>query len=218
MSTLSTFHLFPQLPGEIRLKVWALALAEPREITVGFEKGILDSEKRRSSEKRFAKWFTSPTPPPALLHLNQEARVEALAIYAPMFKTKDSERYIYINFGQDTLRCSDSLLQYIGKEERNAVERLVLDVKDTQYFGHFNMDHIIQMKKLVDLVLETGNTYVPSWDSPTRYLTTIANDFEDAQYKDPGWETPTVRILKRDTKELLKTIPGGALLSGWKIG
>jgi hypothetical protein len=88
-------------------------------------------------ERRFAKAFTSKTPPPALLHVYRESRFESLSAYHPHFKTDASPIYIYMPFSQDTSRCADNILEYIGDEEVRSIWRLTLEVGTQSILGIF---------------------------------------------------------------------------------
>jgi hypothetical protein len=107
---------------------------------------IVCHREKLDRERRFAKAFTSITPPHALLHVNRESQFEALSRYTPFFKTEKTEIYTYVSFAQDTIRCTDSVLEYMPPHEVRHVERLVLEVRDAEYFGHFNMDIVKKME------------------------------------------------------------------------
>lgn len=203
MSTLTTFHLFPTLPSEIRIKVWNLALSLPRVVTVSCEK------ERLNRTRRFAKSFISQTAVPALLHTCRESRLEGFLTYVPMFKTDTSPNYTYISFEHDTIQCEDNILEYIGGEEVERLQRMILEVKDAAYFGHFHMDVLMRMGKLKELDLLVQEEVI-SWNRERRYVDGLISDFEQARNKDPGWECPRVRILDRNTGKELSVIPGGA--------
>jgi hypothetical protein len=210
MSTLSSFELFLTLPFELRLKIWDLALSSPRMVTISCEREKLDRERR------FAKAFMSKTPPPALLHVCRESRFEALSTYTPQFKTETSPIYTYMCFEQDTIRCPDSILEYMGEDEVKSVTRMTLEVHDTEYFGHFHMDLVTRMGKLKELSLLTQKRHRPNWSRGE--LEILTGDFKEARYTDPGWDCPRVRIMNRQTGEELSVIEGGALIPGWKAG
>src|ERR1700761_3580389 len=147
MSTLTTFHLFPMLPSELRIKVWNLALSLPRVVTVSCKR------ERLYGTRRFAKSFVSQTAVTALLHTCRESRLEGFLTYIPTFKTDTSPVYTYISFEHDTIRCTDSILEYIGEEEAQRVQKMIIEVKDAAYFGHFHMDDLARMRRLRELDL-----------------------------------------------------------------
>ncbi|KAG0648673.1 hypothetical protein D0Z07_4629 [Hyphodiscus hymeniophilus] len=110
------FTLFRRLPVELRTLIWRLASSEPRNLVVF---GHLDinfhvvRQPSRDETHLFA--YRSTTPPPAILHVNREARVEALQIYKLDFgvefnlSNKNRSLFfcappkIYINWAADTL-------------------------------------------------------------------------------------------------------------------
>jgi hypothetical protein len=234
----TTFPLFPQLPSELRLKIWSLALSSPRTVTISCKKDTLNTGGR------YASAFTTTTPPPAPLHTCREARYEGLTIYKPYFTVPSSEQwtryegpsvfkpyinstksttsdiYTYLNFDLDTVRCADNVLEYIGKLEINGIRRLVLEVRDVAYFGHFCMDVLKSMSKLKELGLWTqeGNTYSWSRGGQVQLYETLERDFMETRYGDPGWECPRVRIVNINSGEEMAIIEGGALIPGWKYG
>lgn len=87
---LTSFHLFPQLYPELRLKIWHMALdLGPRVVTIHYEPTTHS--------------FRSPTPPPALLHTNRESRHEAKRAYPLLFGTASSPSNIPFHPTNDTL-------------------------------------------------------------------------------------------------------------------
>jgi len=210
-SPLTEFHLFPQLPGELRLKIWKLALSTPRVVDIDCTKQSVEGERR------WVERFYSSTPQPALLHACQESRFEALSTntYLPAFTTKHSPNVIYVSFDQDTIQCSDSMLPYIAKTEAIAIQRMILDVRDAAYFGHFHMDTVKTMTNLTHLELLMSQPLVQSWEPAEKFL---VRDFQRERFDSPGWNSPTVRIVDRITKEELAVVHGGALVPGWQEG
>jgi hypothetical protein len=82
----TSFHLFPLLAPELRLKVWQAACT-PRILPIIYTNLT----------------FTSTTPPPTLLSVSREARNEAQHIYKLSFATSTSPATIYFNPYLDTL-------------------------------------------------------------------------------------------------------------------
>jgi hypothetical protein len=211
MSTLTSFHLFPMLPSELRIKVWNLALSLPRVVTVSCER------ERLSLTRRFAKAFISQTAVPALLHTCRESRLEGFLTYKPMFKTDTSPIYTYVSLKHDTIQCADTMLEYLGEEEAEHLQRMILEVKDAAYFGHFHMDVLMRMRKLRELDLLVQQEVI-GWNRGRRYLDILIGDFEQARIEDPAWECPRVRIVDRNTGKELSVIPGGAAPPEWMEG
>ena len=85
---------------------------------------------------------------------------------------------------------------------------MILDVKDTAYFAHFNIDILRQMQlnlKEVELVAERGEAY--SWNRGRRLVETLAGDIKMAMEMDPEWDyLPNVKIVDARTAELVHSI------------
>ncbi|KAK5660970.1 hypothetical protein OQA88_12345 [Cercophora sp. LCS_1] len=112
-SHLTTFHLFPFLPPELRLEIWS-CLLQPRIVLAA----LLDS--RTSSTKSQSLFSNRPSLPriPILLHINRETRALALRHYELTFAWKLPPRLaspeagalpssgparVWFNFGKDGL-------------------------------------------------------------------------------------------------------------------
>ena len=162
----TSFTLFSELPGEIRLKIWSFAISVPRTITITSDR---PPYKRGAAEP--VQTFQANVPNPAILYVCAESRHEALAVYKPCFKTyrtRDDHflptgRHLYVSFEQDTFHLEDTLLVFLGDSEVKEMQTIVLSVKDCGYFGHFNMDIIKTMKSLkkLDMWGDKGVKY--SW-------------------------------------------------------
>jgi len=116
------------------------------------------------------------------------------------------------------IRCAASVLEYLGKEEVESMRKMVLEVGDGAYFGHFHMDTIRRMGKLEEMKLLT-KPLVYTWDrAGDIVLQRLRADFEGARFEDPGWRCPRVRIVNMATGEESNLIKGGPLVEGWTIG
>lgn len=110
-------------------------------------------------------------------------------------------------------------MEYFGPVlQECGVERLLLDVADAGYFGHFNIEHIGKMEQLKDLTLYIIPGAVSSWDSEGRDVATILRDFDRHKAYNPGWECPLVRVVHQNTGAEIKTIESGASIPGWVQG
>ena len=165
LSDSPVFHQFGELPGELRLKIWAFANSVPRTITITCIRPSL-----QLGSKRRDYCFRPDIPSPGTLHACQESRHEALSVYTPAFRTP-RENYlpmlsvIYVSFSHDTIRVEDTLLTALAlpseRLEAHGIQSLILDVKDSGYFGHFNMDIVREMPNLKDLVM-----WADKWQGP----------------------------------------------------
>lgn len=148
-----------------------------------------------------------------------------------MFIREPSPRATYVNFDYDTIKCAASVLEYMGKEEIKGVKRMVLEVGDAAYFGHFHMETITRMERLKELTLEAKEGESYGWNTGRntrlsyalgtmeRVVHGLNNDFEGARHQDLGWRCPRVTIVRADNGEKLKVLDCfGPLLEGWKEG
>lgn len=95
-----TFTLFPNLPTEIKRKIYRHMMPGPRSVHLTFR-------------KHNTNFLKSSTPIPVLLHLNRDARSEALKTYQLYFGTSKNPSKVYFNPKIDTL--------YFGLVERFAI-------------------------------------------------------------------------------------------------
>jgi len=161
-----TFLLFPELPGEIRLKIWSYAISVSRTVTI-----TSDRPPFKRGGVQAVQTFQADVPAPATLYVCAESRHEALAVYRPCFKTyraRDDHflptgRHLYVSFEQDTFKFEDTLLVYLGRSELQSMQKIILSVKDCGYFGHFNMDIVKTMKELKCLDLWGDKGVIYSW-------------------------------------------------------
>jgi hypothetical protein len=90
----TTFHRFSQLPFELRVMVWDLCFPSTRIIEITYPPFPLP-------------YLRSRTPPPVLLHVNQESRAMALSRYSLLklnpVGSLGAEEYIPIDYRVDTL-------------------------------------------------------------------------------------------------------------------
>jgi hypothetical protein len=90
----NVFHYFPQLPPELRRKIWYHALPGPRVVSFDFVHRSRDSMPH----------FETNHGPPTLLHVCNESREVALESYDLAFQPKGSSRpAFYFAFKRDTL-------------------------------------------------------------------------------------------------------------------
>ncbi|KAG9253945.1 uncharacterized protein F5Z01DRAFT_674821 [Emericellopsis atlantica] len=80
------FHLFSQLPPEIRLRIWSLNLPQTsRLIPINANTPSSPSNSKQSSPSRGASGCTTTIPVPPNLHVCSESRLHALQTFTPSF-------------------------------------------------------------------------------------------------------------------------------------
>lgn len=191
----TSFHLFSRLPTELRLKIWFFALNDiHRVVEIKCNKGI------GPRNRRYVKSFVSSTPAPALMNVNQESRSEALAIYQPYFKTKLCSTGIYIAFDRDIIAFHDGVINYLDEPELQAIQSMILELRDYAYFGHYNIDTLRSMRKLktLELRVETGQLF--SYDHGDNMLA-LANQLREEEELHPELGMPPIRIVSKQTGE-----------------
>lgn len=107
------------------------------------------------------------------------------------------------------------MLAYLADTELLAIRKLMLDVYDCAYFGHFNMDIVKSMKSLekVDMWADRGDTY--SWNYGDTYMKYLTKAFNETKELDPGWECPEVTVTCMENGLKVDTIAAGAKIPGW---
>ncbi|KAI1345814.1 hypothetical protein F5Y01DRAFT_45276 [Xylaria sp. FL0043] len=128
-----TFHPFPNLPAEIRFQIWALA-ASPRILHIR----RTPSTKWPKPETTFA--YSSPNPPPAVMHVCREARQNAPYRKAFLTFAITETRYIWVNFQKDMICVPDDQVTPLAPHYAD-IERLRLTaepyVEDHSFLDYF---------------------------------------------------------------------------------
>jgi hypothetical protein len=83
------FPRFPELPTEIRLKIWESCLPDPRALEVDYGDR--------------SEFLRCKYPPPIALQICRESRAEALKHYELVFDSRPNARRIYFDFSRDGL-------------------------------------------------------------------------------------------------------------------
>ncbi|KAI2608589.1 uncharacterized protein GGS25DRAFT_284074 [Hypoxylon fragiforme] len=112
----TTFTKFGELPPELRIKIWQEAMPGPRTVVIkspyarqqhipkSLEEAILETHDQEET------WY-STTQIPALLHINAEARHEALKHYKLSLGVGKGQPRIYVDFRRDTIFFGNSELK-----------------------------------------------------------------------------------------------------------
>ncbi|KAI1327718.1 hypothetical protein F5Y16DRAFT_370780 [Xylariaceae sp. FL0255] len=118
---MASFTKFNDLPPELRIKIWQHAMPDARTVIIkspftrqksvptSLEEGLLQESNDSSSEET---WH-SATQIPSLLHVNAEARYEALKHYTLSFGVgeKSQSARVYVDFARDTIFFGNPELQ-----------------------------------------------------------------------------------------------------------
>ncbi|KAH8586284.1 hypothetical protein B0O99DRAFT_678881 [Bisporella sp. PMI_857] len=150
---LSQFTCFPELPTELRLKIWGFAACHPRSINIwssDFGKKIgIPLRANEDDETDFVIWkLCSKTAPPTILSVCSESRTEALKYYRLEFGTEfkfadftfTTHPRIYVNFEVDRICFLESFDNETSRSSKNFFNRcltngtkyLALNIKSFQ--------------------------------------------------------------------------------------
>jgi hypothetical protein len=99
----TTFTRFPQLPAELRLKIWLDVLPKPRTIhlvrDIDFTSISPSPGRRRSVDSHCVATFPCPRTISSLLHACRESRHEVLSRYQMLFTPKSADdRFFRIHY------------------------------------------------------------------------------------------------------------------------
>lgn len=181
-----SFTFFGKLPSELRVKIWGYAHPGPRVVEVN-ERDRLASYSHLFPYADISGEFTSTMNnctkrPPALLHVNQESRYEALKDYELVPANEllglcgsDAKTKIYFNFDLDTVYISKATFfqfktLFDGQHEDNAARRikhLAIDsiaVSSGNHGGFLNYRGICLSLKTLETLTFVRNWTI--WNSP----------------------------------------------------
>ncbi|KAI0881067.1 uncharacterized protein GGS22DRAFT_173262 [Annulohypoxylon maeteangense] len=112
----TTFPKFNELPPELRIKIFQYAMPDPRTVVVKSPHSR-QAQTPRSLEEAMSgqhnhegTWY-STAQIPALLHVNAEARYEALKHYKLSLGVGNAQPRIYVDFSRDTVFFGNSELK-----------------------------------------------------------------------------------------------------------
>ncbi|KAI1476344.1 hypothetical protein F4774DRAFT_420856 [Daldinia eschscholtzii] len=177
MSDQASFTYFSLLPTELRLQIWRHTCHQ-RVVEV-----LYDSQNDRC---------TSSTAPPAVLHVCQESRFEALGIYRRSFGTKSHEPRIYFCPDLDVLYLPRP--PFMGYDDAlRSFTQLVSGIEDTVNLA---LDYV---KPDIRRPWETYNKYalMQSFPKVKEVDLVLGNDSpaEEHGHEDIGLVDPTGDIL-----------------------
>ena len=130
-STTKEFALFRELAVELRLKIWDLALPEPRVITIEIQhNNSVDEDPYRLGGLANNKYVLVNSPkPPVHIQVNCEARFQALKTYHLAFHSGIlGNKPKYFNFSKDTLHIKNLFNIW----ERHYLPKCIQDLEKVQ--------------------------------------------------------------------------------------
>ncbi|KAI1178485.1 hypothetical protein F4777DRAFT_97615 [Nemania sp. FL0916] len=133
----TSFTKFGELPPELRVKIWQFAMPEARTVIIRSPHtqqthtptSLDDVLSQTLGDERT---WQSTTQIPALLHVNAEARYEALKHYSLSLGVGKAQPRVYIDFNRDTLFFGDTELKpecselWAETKDLNRVQRLAV--------------------------------------------------------------------------------------------
>lgn len=123
----STFHRFPALPPELRLRIWHFAVHIPHVFTLQTPK--CDPIRLAGAKSIHASPISRP-----LLLVSVEARKAARSKYLPGFYDESARKIVWINPKVDTLYLNGISVYLFGKYEiAKHVERLAFAIEDWEW-------------------------------------------------------------------------------------
>ncbi|KAI1449953.1 hypothetical protein F5Y02DRAFT_167654 [Annulohypoxylon stygium] len=112
----TTFPKFNELPPELRIKIFQYAMPDSRTVVIKSPHSKQRQTARSLEEAMYEQhdqeetWY-STTQIPALLHVNAEARYEALKHYKLSLGVGNAQPRIYVDFSRDTVFFGNSELK-----------------------------------------------------------------------------------------------------------
>lgn len=128
----TSFHLFPHLPKELRLKIYGHILTIPHARILWVTTKCIPGSKITSK-------FTSSSPPPTLLSVCSESREEALRFCSLSFHSPLYNGHIYLNpftdlvyFGKEAIRTRGGFADdiYVDETTISKIRYLAIDLDD----------------------------------------------------------------------------------------
>lgn len=137
---------FNSVPTELRLLIWSFTV-EPRIVEV-----CLDSPSctRKSS------------PSPAIMSVCHESRLIGEQYYEKM---TGPTRYVWVNYGVDTISFGRCLIDLIGVDQAKRVKRLQLERQNNEFWFHFESKHLRLYRNLIETHLICTDQLVDWYDA-----------------------------------------------------
>ncbi|ORY71089.1 uncharacterized protein BCR38DRAFT_3433 [Pseudomassariella vexata] len=214
-----TFDRFRQLPPELRIKIWQHAMPPARTIVVKPPRQqetptSIDEALVQSQDDTEQTW-RSNAQIPALLHVNAEARHEALKHYKLSLAVGKAQPQIYVDFIRDTLffgtselnpQCSDL---WASTHDLDKVQRLAVIPEGAYRVLRWKKVDLNALQKMI-FVSETEGMHLGSnpelvEDTPQEEVKEIVEHIEaEAQKKtlDKDVDMPIKKRMKAAREEL----------------
>lgn len=183
---IDTFHLFPQLPSELRSQIWRLAASEPRHIRL-----------QTNRDNPLIQYLIPSLPPPAILHTCQESRTEAQAYYTKAFSVANAPQFIWTNFNVDTIEVENIYQAYnLGETDIVQIQRLAIPMVDSEYCVRNMLYAIEGMIRLEEVVILTHRV-IFDWDP--KNLDKFPVELEKWHADFPSLKIPRIVLREAET-------------------
>ncbi|KAK1994774.1 hypothetical protein LX36DRAFT_660262 [Colletotrichum falcatum] len=143
------FHLFPELPFELRIRIWELT-REPRVLRVE-ARAELDKHRRRPLDYTLL-YCASPEPVPAVLQTCRESR--NLGLYERSFAGGLAPRHIWVDFQVDTIRATYWDLKLL-RADKARIRHLSIQVENAGCFLRHYPEAVAGLRLLETMELFT---------------------------------------------------------------
>lgn len=208
------FHVFSDLPAELRLYIWRLSLDYVEHIvSISCVRGV------HPNARRFARQFLSSRDNPPQLYVSREARNETLRVYSPFFATEYMPHSrIYLAPDRDIVRLPDAVLGYLGPTELTTIRRMIVQVNDYMFFGAYwihvmqKLSNLNQLELVVVLnlpmyTISAELREIAGLDDTERdSMERIKEAFVEGVRTNPEWKLPNIMVTSDSGKELGKII------------
>ncbi|KXH30473.1 hypothetical protein CSAL01_00701 [Colletotrichum salicis] len=131
---MASFHLFSELPFELRIQIWHLA-KEPRTLVIRTCDEL--AKYRRQPLESTLIYYHSPNTVPAMLQTCRESR--NLGLYARAFNGGLKPRYVWVDFNIDTIQATFWDLKLMGSD-KSLFQHLIVEINDLEAFGRHYTD------------------------------------------------------------------------------
>jgi hypothetical protein len=196
---MTTFHLFPLLPLELRIQIWTAAIPN-RVLTI------------RRLDRATHPICLSPTPPPALMHACQESRKYAGYHYRKHFTMERTLPYLWANMSTDTVHINDTYMLALATGNQPRASS-----KEKDGFRHLQVE--IDVNCGVSYIFSTEYRHKPGPDFPALEtcdvivrdgLSAWARIARENRWGDRFGKECYVRVVDRETGEWIDAVTAGA--------